>query len=280
MRFALSLAVAAAPAVAQVQQLFESPAATVSQSLGLTRIDVSYHRPAVKGRAIWGALVPFGEVWRAGANDATTIAFSTEVKVAGKPVPKGTYALFMIPGKETWTVILNADAKLWGAYGHKPEQDVLRFEVRPEPAPHQEWLTYGLDLQGRTTARLTLGWEKLRVGFPIEADVDGLYRAHLKEELAKAETKAPKEAWPVYFQAGKYHLNGGRVAEAAPLLEKAHALVQNFWTCEWAARLRQAQGRTAEALPLLARAKELATGKAPKAYVDGLDTLRAEWTRQ
>lgn len=280
MRPLLALVLAAVPALAQVQQLFESPAATVSQNLGLTRIDLTYHRPAVKGRAVWGGLVPFGQVWRAGANDATTLAFNTDVTVAGQPVAKGTYALFMIPGKEAWTVVLNRQSKQWGAYFHKADQDALRFEVKPAAGPHQEWLAYTLDLQDRTTVQVALAWEKLRIAFPVAADVDGLYRAHLTEELAKAESKAPKDAWGVYFQAGKYHLNGGRAGEAAPLLEKAHALVENFWTCEWLARLRHAQGRAAEALPLLDRAKALAAGKAPKEYVEGLDVLKAGWIRK
>lgn len=267
------------PAMAQVQQLWESPAASVSQNLGLTRIDLAYHRPAVKARTIWGGLVPYGQVWRTGANDATTLTFTTDVKVAGKAVPKGTYALFILPQKDKWTLILNQDAKQWGAFFHKPDRDLLRFDVTPEPATHQERLAFSLDLQDQNTAVVGLHWEKLRIAFPITAEVEAIYQAHLKEELAKAEASPDKKAaWATYFLAAKYHINGGRLAEAEPLLAKATALDENFWAVEWKARLLQKQGRTREAIPLLDRAKALAAGKAPKEYLAGLDTLKSEWT--
>ncbi len=276
-RAAALLALATLPALAQVQQLWESPAASVSQNLGLTRVEIDYHRPGVKGREIWGRLVPYGQVWRAGANDATTLSFSSDVRVAGRPVPKGTYALFVLPQKERWTLILSKEPKQWGAFSYKADQDLLRLDLVPQAVPHQEWLNFGLELKGRATLEASLSWEKLRVSFPIEADVDGVYQAYLREELARAESKPPQEAWSTFFVAGKYHLNGGRVAEAAPLLERALALKETFWTVEWKARLLQKQGRTAEALPLLERAKALAEGKAPKEYVAGLEDLRREW---
>lgn len=279
--FRASIALLASlPALAQIQQLQESPAASVSQNLGLTRIEIHYHRPAVKGRAIWGELVPYGQPWRAGANDATTLAVSTDVKIAGQPVPKGTYALFVLPRKDRWTVILNKVAKQWGAYFHKPEADLLRFEVDPQAGPHQERLAYAIDVRELDTAVVSLAWEKVRIAFPVTADVEGLYQAHLKEELARAEGNPEKQAaGSVYLVAAKHHIQGGRFKEAEPLLAKATMLHETFWTCEWTARLLQKQGKLAEALPLLARAKQLATGKAPKEYVAGLDALSAEWTR-
>ena len=268
------------PAMAQVQQLWESPAAAVSQNLGLTRIDLSYHRPAVKGRVIWGQLVPFDQVWRAGANDATSLTFSTDVRVAGKPVSKGTYALFILPQKDRWTVILNKDAKQWGAFFHKPEQDVLRFELTPEPTTHQERLAFSIDVKDRDTALVSLHWEKLRISFPITAEVEAIYQAYLKEEVAKADVNPDKKAaWSAYFLAAKYYINGDRLTEAEPLLAKATALNENFWAVEWKARLLQKQGKVKEALPLLDRAQELAAGKAPKEYIQGLDTLKSEWTK-
>lgn len=280
MRPAVIALLFAFPAMAQVQQLWESPAASVSQNLGLTRIDLSYHRPAVKGRVIWGHLVPFGQVWRAGANDATTLTFSTDVRVAGKPVSKGAYALFILPQKDRWTVILNKDPKQWGAYSHKPERDELRFEVTPELAVHQERLVYSIDLKDRDTALVGLHWEKLRISFPITADVETIYQTYLQEEVAKAEVNPDKKAaWAAYFLAAKYHINGGRLTEAEPLLAKATALNENFWAVEWKARLLKKQGKVKEALPLLDRAQELAAGKAPREYIQGLDTLKSEWNK-
>ena len=273
------LVTASQPAAAEVQQLWESPAAGVSQHLGLTEIKIEYHRPAVKGRAIWGQLVPYGKVWRTGANDATTISFSTKVRIAGKDVPAGTYALFAVPEKDRFTFILNKSSQQWGAYFYKAEEDQLRFEVKPEPAPHKEWLEYQLDLKDRTTASAALHWEKLRVSFPIEAEVDRIYREHLTTELAKAD-QAPttKDSWSTYFLAAKYWINqGGELGQAGALLDKAGRIDKNFWYYEWRARLLQKQGKVQEAVPLLAQARQLAAGKAPQGYLDGLDALKAEW---
>lgn len=267
------------PAAAEVQQLWESPAASVSQHLGLTEIKIEYHRPAVKGRPIWGQLVPYGQVWRTGANDATTISFSTPVRVAGTEVPAGTYALFAIPEKERFTFILSKNARQWGAYFYKKEDDQLRFTVQPESAPAKEWLGYELELKDRATVSASLHWEKLRVSFPITAEVDRIYREHLRSELAKADqAKASKDSWNTYFLAAKYWINQGtELDQAAALLDKAGRIDKNFWYCEWRARLLQKQGKLKEALPLLAQAKQLAAGKAPQGYLDGLDTLKAEW---
>lgn len=284
MRIALVLVLlfaTSAPAAAQVQQLWESPAASVSQHLGLTEIKIDYHRPAVKGRAIWGELVPYGQVWRAGANDATTILFSTAVRVAGKEVPAGTYALFVLPEKDHFTLILNKNSHQWGAYFYKAADDQLRFEVKPQPAPQQEWLSYQLALKDRGTAIASLHWDKLQVSFPIEADVERIYRDYLNTELAKAD-QAPtsKDSFAAYFFAAKYWINqGAQLAQADGYLEKAGRIDKNFWYYEWRARLLQKQGKVKEALPLLDQAKALAAGKAPQAYVDGLETLKGQWTK-
>src|SRR5258708_34250633 len=121
-----------------------SPLASTGLTVGSTKVAVDYHRPAVKGREIWGGLVPYGEVWRLGANDATTISFSDAVKVEGKEVPAGTYALFAIPGKDKWTFILNKTAKQWGAYKYDASTDQLRVDVAPQSGPAAEYMALTL----------------------------------------------------------------------------------------------------------------------------------------
>lgn len=179
----LPFLLAAAALTAQAPKIRESPAASVSQNLGLTKVEISYHRPAVKGRVIWGGLVPYGQVWRAGANEATTLSFSGPVKVAGHEVPAGTYGFFALPGKDHWTLILSKNAKQWGAFKYKESEDQLRFEVTPQAAPMQEWLDYTMELQDQASATVTLHWEKLAVSFPITADIGDL--AALKAAWAK-----------------------------------------------------------------------------------------------
>jgi hypothetical protein len=277
---------AAAPLAAQIQQLWESPAASVSQNIGLTKIEITYHRPGVKGRRIWGkakdgALVPDGEVWRTGANNATVISFSTAVKVAGHDVPAGKYGFFAIPRKGSWTLILSKEWDQWGSFDYKADQDQLRFEVKPKQGDAEEWLEYSLDLKGRDTAVATLAWAKVEVSFPITADVDGIYQAYLADEVKKADASEDPKRFGTYLAAAKYWINRGeRLDEADALLAKGGKIRESFWTYEWTARLRQKQGRVKEALPLLDQAIELSPKQgAPKGYTDNLVKLRAEWAK-
>lgn len=275
LRVVTPLVVAATAAAADVRLPQASPAATVSLAVGTTDIVVTYHRPGVKGRRVWGELVPFEKVWRLGANEATTIAFTDPVKVAGRDLPAGTYALFAIPGRERWTMILNRQAQQWGAYFHDPEQDVLRFEVTPEPAPFMEWMVFALDPLAPNRAELSMYWEKLRVAFPIEVDVSGLTWT----ALDAAMTKAGPEEWEPFFHAASYSLETGERADRAlAWAEQAVAMKPMFWTFEQVARLLRRAGRTAEALPLLDKAITDAKGKAPTEYIAGLERTRAEWT--
>ena len=268
------------PALAETRQVWESPAATVAQTVGITDLEITYHLPGVKGREIWGKLVPYGEVWRAGANDATTLSFSTPVKVAGKNVAAGKYALFMLPTKEKWTFILAKNPEQWGAYAYKPVEDVLRFDVTPAAAAPKEWLAFDIDLQGKNTAIVALHWDKLRGSFPIEVDVDGGFQAYLAAEVAKADgLKDEKERWNTYFTAAKYWIGRNeKLDEAGKLLDKSDKLGMNAWSYEYRARLLVKQGKVAQALPLLDKAKTAAAGKFPKEYLEGIDKLRAEWT--
>lgn len=186
-RALVCLLAAALPALtaqeAAAKKIRESPAATVSQDLGLTKVEITYHRPAVKGRKIWGGLVPYGQVWRAGANEATTLSFSGPVKVAGHEVPAGTYGFFAIPGKDRWTLILSRNAAQWGAFKYQASEDQLRFEATPRRGDDEEWLEYSLDLKSHDTLLVTLAWAKLEVSFPVTAEIPGL--AALKAEWAK-----------------------------------------------------------------------------------------------
>ncbi len=250
-----------------------SPAASVGLSIGTTRVKLDYHRPAVKGRTIWGDLVPFDTIWRLGANQATTIEFDDPVKVAGQAVPKGKYALFAIPGKDTWTLILSRKHDQWGAYYYNQVDDQLRFTVTPRAAEYMEWMVFALDPTGPTSAEVAMYWEKLAVAFPIEVDVTGIVWGDIMSELAEKDVD-----WEDYFYAAKYSLDqGGHADEALGWADRAMAQKPNFWTFEMRARLLHRAGRTAESLPLLDRAMADAAGKAPQEYIDGLARLKAEW---
>src|SRR5438270_12884373 len=140
-----------------------SQLAVNNERVGLTDITVTYHRPLVNGRKIWGALVPFGEVWRAGANENTTIEFSDPVSVEGQPLAKGTYGLHMIPTADSWTVIFSKMATAWGSFTYNQAEDALRVTVKPRPNEMEEALEYAFEDLKPDSATLTMKWEKLAV---------------------------------------------------------------------------------------------------------------------
>jgi tetratricopeptide (TPR) repeat protein len=144
-----------------------SQLAVTKQRVGLTDIKITYHRPLVNGRKIWGALVPLGEVWRAGANENTTIEFSDPVSAEGQPLAKGTYGLHMIPTADSWTVIFSKMATAWGSYTYNQSEDALRVTVKPRPNEMKEALEYEFEDLKPDSATVTLKWEKLAVPFKV-----------------------------------------------------------------------------------------------------------------
>jgi hypothetical protein len=145
-----------------------SPKAEVMQVVGFTEVRITYSRPGVKGRTIWGKLVPYDAVWRAGANEATKITFSTDVTIEGKKLKKGSYSFFAIPGKNDWTLIFNKVADQWGAFEYNESEDALRVKVKTEKAVWQEWLSYTINKASDTSAVIRLEWEKIKVPFKVE----------------------------------------------------------------------------------------------------------------
>jgi hypothetical protein len=158
-----------------------SPNASVTQMVGVTEITVRYSRPGVKGRKIWGDLVPYGEVWRTGANENTTIKFSTPVKIEGKELPAGTYGLQTIPTAGDWTVIFSKDANEWGAFNYKQEDDALRIQAKPQPAEFRERMAFDFEDVTDTSTKIVLHWEKLRVPFTVEVDTPKLVVAKVQD---------------------------------------------------------------------------------------------------
>ncbi len=145
-----------------------SPNAGVSQTIGTTEVTISYGRPGVKGRTIWGKLVPYGQVWRAGANEATKITFSGDVLIEGQKLSKGAYSFYTIPTEGEWTLIFNKVADQWGT-NYDADQDALRVQVKPQTAGHTEWMGFSFEGLSAKAATVVLSWEKLKVRFKVEA---------------------------------------------------------------------------------------------------------------
>ena len=254
-----------------------SPLATIQQTVGTTVITVTYHRPAVRGRAIWGALVPYGQVWRAGANESTTIRFSDPVKIQDHKIPAGTYSLFMIPQDGSWTVILNRRARQWGAFEYDPRQDVLRVEVMPRPSGYTEWLTYALDPTSDSTAYVQLFWEKLKVSLLVEVNTEAMVHARMKKLFAQR----PGD-WRVYSEAAEYGLQQKvPLGQALTWADQSIALQENCTNLAVKARLLHEAGQRVQAIGLMGKALGLAKSQKKTAAITApLEKDLGDWKRE
>lgn len=151
-----------------LKKLRVSPKAEVMQVVGLTQVNISYSRPGVKGRKIWGGLVPYDKVWRAGADEATKFTFSSDVLIEGKQLPAGSYSFFIIPSRKEWIIIFNKIADQWGAFTYNEAEDILRIKKKPKTAEFEEWLKYEFVKTGDYSADIVFHWEKQKVVLKLE----------------------------------------------------------------------------------------------------------------
>ncbi len=247
----------ATPAAGQrIAQPQASPAASVTQTIGLTDVAVTCNRPAVKGRTVWGKLVPYGEVWRAGANANTTVRFSGPVKIEGKDLAAGTYGLHMIPTATTWTVIFSRNSTSWGSYSYSDKEDALRVTVTPVKTAPTEWLTYDFTELSPDGATLSLRWDTLAV--PLKLTVDT--QKAMLENLRTALSSAAATDWQLPNSAAAYCLaNAINLEEALEWSDASLAIAQNYTNMIVNAGLLEALGRTADAEPMRQEALALAT---------------------
>jgi hypothetical protein len=180
----LMLCVPAAPAQSLVLNLPRpSQHAVITQRVGITDISVNYHRPLVNKRKVWGGLVPYGQVWRAGANENTVIEFTDPVTIEGKALPEGVYGLHMIPGENEWTVIFSKNSTSWGSFTYDQAEDALRVTVKPVASDFHEALTYDFDDVGADSSVVTMRWEKLAVPFKVGVNTHEIVSARLHNQL-------------------------------------------------------------------------------------------------
>ena len=232
-----------------------SQRASAMQRIGLTDITVVYHRPLVGGRKVWGGIVPYDQVWRAGANENTTIAFSDPVSVEGKPLAKGMYGLHMIPGTDEWTIIFSKTASAWGSFSYKPEEDALRVTVKPQPSEMHEALTYEFDDLKPDSAAVTMRWEKMAVPFHVSADTKEITMASLQKQLRGGL----QYTWEGWAEAGSYSLaNKVDLDQGLKWADAAVKQEERFDTLMLKAQMLQAMNRGAEAEPPEKRALEMA----------------------
>jgi len=225
--------------------------AVVMQQVGMCEIKIDYHRPGVKGREVWGKLVPFDQVWRAGANENTTISFSKEVIIDGRNVPSGTYGLHMVPTENDWTIILNKDYRAWGSFFYKEENDQMRFKVKPQMADFQEWLMYTFDEVTPNSVTASLRWEKLKVPFKIEIDL----HKQMLDEMALQLTGIPGFFWEGWNQAANYcYTNDVELEKGLEWADHSIGIVKNVTNTYTKAVILNALGKKDEASKLKAEA--------------------------
>jgi hypothetical protein len=230
----------------QIQMPQASPSAKIAQQVGLSNVTADYSRPSTKGRKIFGELVPFGQVWRAGANGATLLTFSTAVVISGKNVPAGQYALYAIPNKSEWTMILSKNTELWGAIGYNESDDLLRFNVTPNKlSRNYETMEITFADMTDTGANLSIKWETTRVDFRIETEVDGIVMAQIQELVIATETANPGL---LYSAANYYYTNKKDMNQAYAWISKSVDNDKKYWTVHLKAKIEATLGMNSEAV--------------------------------
>jgi Protein of unknown function (DUF2911) len=274
----LSIGLVAFAHAEELRVPWASPAATVSQTIGVTDVALHYHRPALQGRDLeqdLAALAKSKQVWRLGANEATRLVVSDTITFGDEEIPAGEYGFFAIPAADEWTFIVSKQAKNWGSYGYDPRQDVARVYATPATAAESvEWLTFTIDPVAANAAVLRFAWATLRIEIPIEVDVDAAVAKRIEAAIVSLDAKD----WDTRVVIVKYWCERGENLERAlALADESVAIQRHFWTCEWKGKVLAKLDRRAEAIPLIEEAIRLAEGKTPPEYGANLAKLVAEW---
>ena len=272
-----------------------SPKASVVQTVGVTDITITYSRPGVRGRKIWGdapasapsttatlddarerapdaPIVPYGHVWRSGANEATTFTVTDDVLIQGQKLAAGTYSLHTIPGRDEWTIIFNSDAGQWGSFSYDEKKDVLRVKVKPQPvADNQEWLLYSFPSVTPNSAQVMIRWEKVAVPFTVEIpNVEATALAKANAAIAANPTD-----WRIPLTFSNYYANNSKWDEALKWIEQSIKVKETFQNLAAKAQALFAAGRKDEAMTIAEQA--IQRGKADKADTSRLEKRLADW---
>ncbi|MGK6351839.1 DUF2911 domain-containing protein [Parapedobacter sp. DT-150] len=252
---AMAVALGWQPANAQLKLPPASSPQTVTQGLGISSVTLTYSRPNMNGRKIFGGLEPYDTVWRTGANNVSTLTFDDEVTIAGNKVPAGTYGLFTIPGTKEWTIIISKNSKQWGAYSYKQEEDLFRFNVKPERlAKPLETFTIAFSDVKPQSAKLNIAWERTQVSFDLTVDQDAEIMASIDEAM-KGEKKP-------YMQAAQYYYNNNKdIQKALEWMNEADkgpnpAPYIKYWKARIQLKAGDKQGAAATATEGVAIAKQ------------------------
>ena len=265
---AASLLGAQAPAIVTLPP--ESPPASVTQVIGLTTLSVAYHRPATNGRAIWGALVPYDSVWRAGANQNTVLTVSSPFSFGGTTLPAGRYALHMIPTTGAWTAILSRQANAWGSFSYERSEDAARTTVTPRVSEPTERLLYSFDAMSDSSATLTMRWEKVAVSIPIGVSVNRVVMDSLTQQY-----RGMPRFWPqAWVEGARWALSrNADLATAEAWADTSLQMSVTFSALRTKAAIQERRGNASGAAA--SRAQALTVGTQSELEALGFQTLRS-----
>ncbi|MFT2009403.1 DUF2911 domain-containing protein [Pontibacter sp. 13R65] len=263
------------PATAQLKLPQASPEAFVKQTIGLTEISIQYHSPSVRGRKIFGNLVPYGQLWRAGANEATLIKFADDVYLNHERVPAGTYSFFILPENETdWNIVLNKDTTLWGLEGYSELNDVAYLRVTPQKVDHFETMQFQFSDIGVNKGKLHMVWENSKVTLEIETEVEKKALANIRQALKEANS----DDWFIWAQSAEYMIpRKEHHEEALKWINKSISVKENFYNNWVKARLYAQNQEFQEAANLTAKAMQLGNTE-PEAYKVYAKEIEAAYT--
>jgi tetratricopeptide (TPR) repeat protein len=248
-----------------------SPTANIKQNFALSNIEISYSRPGIKGRKVFGDLVPFGKVWRTGANNATTITFGEEVMISGKKIPAGKYGLLTIPDQNEWTIIISKQLDVTSPAAYKKDQDVVRVTAKPATMPFSIE-TFMIDIGNikSNSCSIGMGWETTWVSFEITSDVDSKVMSQIKN-IMEGDNRP-------YFNAAQYYIDNGKdLNKAVEWLDKAYAQTPDgFWILYQKARAQKMLGKKNEAVATSNKSIELAKKAKNDDYVALNEKLQKE----
>jgi hypothetical protein len=255
-----------------------SPDQEFKQQVGFTEVQVKYSRPSARGRVIFGALVPFDEIWRTGAHDATTIWLSDSIKVNGVNIPSDTFSLFTIPGKSEWTIIFNKVPEMHGASDYAEVNDQLRFKVKAEKAPRfYETFTIEINDLTKDGAFIYLLWENTQVKFRLQSYADQKVMAEIADRINVKKEEKPS----LYYQASLYYFNNNKdLNQAYEWVKVANGKTQEAAYLQLQAKIEASQGRISEALASLTKSTELAKAKKLEPILKANEKLVQDWSNK
>ncbi len=273
--FLALFAFSATISVAQIQTPAASPSSKLEQMVGLTTVTIEYSRPGVKGRELFVDIEKWGKMWRTGANAASKITFSDDVKVEGQDVPKGTYAIYSIPGQEEWTVMLYTDPSLGGnVNGYDKSKEQIRFTAKTNVMPvSMENFAFMVDNIKGNTADIWFMWGKYAVSFGLEVEVEEKVMAAIEKTMAGPGRND-------YYQAARYYYNTDKdLKQALVWAKKANEIGERYWQLRLEAQINAKLGDYKRALAKIAKSSEVArSGDNPNnGYADANDKMAAEW---